>query len=74
MMARMNATTGPPLRRLVLDVPEVADLLGVSVRTVRTLIASGKLRSYKIGVLRKVDHQAVLDYLASVEETPAQTA
>jgi excisionase family DNA binding protein len=52
---------------LVLDVPDVQCLLGLkSRRAVENLIRAGRLRSYKVGRLRKIDRQAVLDYLESV--------
>ncbi len=54
--------------RLVLNVPDVMRMLDVSRKTVEKLIREGKLRSYKVESLRKVDRQAVLDYLASVQE------
>lgn len=50
--------------KLVLDVPEVMTLLGLkSRRSVEALIKSGQLKSYMVLSLRKVDRQAVQDYL-----------
>lgn len=60
-----NCTCGHRCQeKLVLDVPEVMTLLGLrSRRSVEALIKSGQLKSYMVLSLRKVDRQAVLDYL-----------
>ena len=61
--------------RLLFRVEEVAEVLGLGTTTVKGLIASGELRSVKIGGCRRVrveDLRAYLDSLApEVDECPA---
>lgn len=52
--------------RWVYDVTDVMRILGISRRTVEELIRAGQLKSYKVRSLRKIDRQAVRDYLDSV--------
>lgn len=52
--------------RLVYDVTDVQRILGLkSRRSVEKLIKSGRLRSYMVLSLRKIDRSAVEEYLAS---------
>jgi excisionase family DNA binding protein len=50
----------------LLSTREVADALGVSVRRVQAMIASGRLRAQKVGTTWVVQSSA----LASVEDRP----
>lgn len=52
--------------RLVYDVPDVARILGISIRSVNVLIKSGRIKSYKVLSLRKIDRAAVETYLQTV--------
>lgn len=53
---------------LVLEVPEVQVLLKLkSRRSVEKLIRSGKLKSYLVGRLRRIDLHAVHEFLADAE-------
>ena len=54
---------GPDALQL-LEVPQVADLLGVSSRTVRRLVYSGKLSSVKIGKLLRISPEDLAAYIA----------
>lgn len=67
-------TRRPPVTRQR-TTAEVADLLGVDVRTVRRLIAAGLLGARNIatrpGAVRwRVGEDQLADYLAAVEYTP----
>lgn len=66
-----RCTCGDPL---VYDVPDVERVLKISRSSVYALISTGQLRSYKVLGSRKVDRQAVLDYLNDAAETPATTS
>ncbi|WP_345562664.1 helix-turn-helix domain-containing protein [Nonomuraea rosea] len=60
---------------LVLDVPDVQRLLKLkSRRSVEKLIHSGKLKSYLVGRLRRIDIQAVHDFLAEAESPESRAA
>lgn len=48
---------------LILGTKEVADVLGVHINTVKHLIATGTLPSFKIGRIRKVDKVDLKLYL-----------
>lgn len=56
---------------LVYNVADVERVLRISRSTVYTLIRTGQLATYRVCGSRKVDKQAVLDYLASVKDTSA---
>lgn len=43
----------------VYTVEEVAKLLKVSVKTVRTLIKEGKIESFRVGVQRRITREAL---------------
>ena len=43
----------------LLSVPEAVDLLGVSERTVKAMVADGRLESVKLGSRRLIPEQAV---------------
>lgn len=46
---------------------EVAEVLRVSPRTVDRLIASGELPSVKIGGSRRIQHEALLNFISRHE-------
>lgn len=50
----MHARIGRDFPRPLLTIKETADLSGFSARTVERLIASGRLRSTKIGRSRRI--------------------
>lgn len=52
---------------ILLSVPEVAERLGVSRRTVERLIAGRELKSVKVGSLTRVRESELLRYLESLE-------
>jgi excisionase family DNA binding protein len=54
-----TATAGRKLYRT----HEVADVLGLGVTTVKALIASGELRSIKVGGARRVSAKALDDFV-----------
>lgn len=54
-----------PSLPLVLDVPGVATILGCGTRTVRNLLASGELRSVRLGRLIRVPREALIDFLSA---------
>jgi excisionase family DNA binding protein len=51
----------------LLGVREAAARLGVSERTIRALIASGELRSLRVGRRRLVPVDAIADYVRGIE-------
>lgn len=55
---------GPRLRKL-LTIPETAEVLNTSTRTVRRLIESGDLTAHRIGRLVRLSEADILVYLAS---------
>lgn len=57
----------PPAGRLR-SLAEVADYLGVSVRTVRRLIARGELRAHRVGRSLRVQDAEVAAYVAASME------
>jgi excisionase family DNA binding protein len=65
------ATSQAPSRsdgRLLLDLPQVADALSLSLRSVQNLIYRGQLRSLTVGRSRRV---ALADLAAFVEDLRA---
>jgi excisionase family DNA binding protein len=60
-----SAPTKPPapIVEPVKTLTEVAELLQVSRRTIERLVASGKLRSVRIGANIRVEPLAIRDYL-----------
>lgn len=83
MISRMTATATPPRcancgaeqdDQMVYDIADVERVLDISRSSVYTLIRTRQLRSYRVLGSRKVDRQAVLDYLANAADTPAATA
>ena len=56
-------TSATPDIPVVLDVPAVATILGCGDRTVRNLIATGALRSVRLGRLIRVPREALIDFL-----------
>ncbi len=56
-----------PPARILYPVPEVAQLLGaITDRYVWKLVETGALRSVKIGRRRLIPHDALAEYLASL--------
>jgi excisionase family DNA binding protein len=53
--------------RLLFRVEEVAEVLGLGTTTVKGLIASGALRSVKIGAARRVSATALAEYVARLD-------
>lgn len=53
--------------RITLTVPETARRMGISVRTVRALVASGELRSSLVGGRRLITIEAIKELLAERE-------
>lgn len=49
--------------RLLYDIPQSAEKLNLSQRTVATLIASGALQSIKVGRRRLIPRQALDNYI-----------
>ena len=47
----------------VLSTDEVAEVLGVTSKTVRVLISSGELKGIRVGKLYKVTKDVLLEYL-----------
>jgi excisionase family DNA binding protein len=64
--ARATSSKGKPFpeRRQLRSIDYAAEVLNCSTDSVRRLIASGKIRSVKIGALRRIPDQE-LDRLAS---------
>src|SRR3712207_6311819 len=55
----------------MLDVPAVADRLGISTKAVRALILRGELRAYKVANRLRIEPEDLDDYLrAAVVEPP----
>lgn len=74
-MISAMTTTAPPQcicgkDRLVCDIGDVERLLDISRSSAYKLIRTGQLRSYKVLGSRKVDLDAVLDYLRNATDTP----
>lgn len=59
MDAREQATDGGAAIRLAYDTKELGAALGISERTVRELIAEGKIKAISIGRLRRVPYAEV---------------
>lgn len=55
-------------QRRLLSVPEVADLLHVSVKSVREHVRAGHLPSLKVGHLRRFDPASLEKWIADLEE------
>ena len=71
MTIQLELPSLPPLRLLKLD--EVTRMLQVSRSCLHRIINEGKLKSYKIGRLRRVMLDDVLSYLQSQQESPSIT-
>jgi excisionase family DNA binding protein len=52
----------------IMTVQEVADLLQVSVQTVRSMTATNQLPSYKIGVLIRYNRNQIMKMFGGTEE------
>ena len=55
----------------MLDVPDVAERLGVSVKAVRGLIARGELAAYKVAGRIRIDPADLEDYLGASRVRPS---
>jgi excisionase family DNA binding protein len=71
MTIQLELPSLPPVRLLKLD--EVSRMLQVSKGCLHRILTEGKLRSYKIGRLRRVMLDDILSYLQSQQEWPAVT-
>lgn len=56
-------TNYPP----VLTVRDVAQILGVTQKTVRNLIKSGAITSFKVGRLIRIPKDKLIDYLENTD-------
>ena len=54
------------MSKLLLTVPEVADVLNIGRTRVYDLMRSGELGSVKIGALRRVHVDAIEEYITSL--------
>lgn len=54
------------------SIDEVADRLGVSIKSVRRMVASGELSSLKIRNLYRISNEAFNDFLKSYEVIPSE--
>jgi excisionase family DNA binding protein len=64
--ANGNVTAVP--ERLAYSVPEVAQLLGTTERYVWTLVETERIKSFKIGRLRKVSAEALRNFVRAAEQ------
>jgi excisionase family DNA binding protein len=60
---------GGPVSLLV-DVPQAAEVLGLSSRQVERLVASGELRSVKVGAARRIRRSDLDAYVAGLAPGP----
>jgi excisionase family DNA binding protein len=60
------SSSNPPQNYRLLTVTEVADRLQVSIRTVRRLIASEKIKALRIGRAIRVSPAALDAYMSAV--------
>lgn len=49
---------------------EIADMLDVSAQTIRRLCRNGKIRAMRVGILWKISHTDLNDYLTSNGGSP----
>lgn len=72
----MSTTVSPLPHRAAHSINEARRLLGgIAQPTIYGLIASGKLRSFKVGRRRFVSDEAIRDYITTAErETAASNA
>jgi excisionase family DNA binding protein len=63
-----SATANARLRRL-LSISEAAEALGVSHRTVRSLVYAGTLRSIKVGTRRLIAVEDLEGFVRSLRES-----
>jgi excisionase family DNA binding protein len=63
-MAETSELPKAPTEKLLLSLPQVAEQLSVSVRTVHRLLSTGQLPTVKIGRSVRVPAQAVRDWIA----------
>lgn len=54
-------------KKLLYTVPEVANILGIGVTKVWSLIAMCEIQSVQIGRSRRVTEAALLDFVAALE-------
>jgi len=66
-VAKSNLKETALAERYAYRVPEAAKLLGLCPRTINDLIATGRLRSVKIGGSRRVTPEAIKQMLAEAE-------
>jgi excisionase family DNA binding protein len=58
---------GPPARKLLYDVEEVIDLIGLGRSKLYQYILSGELRSLKLGRRRKIPADALPEFIAKLQ-------
>lgn len=51
------------MARRLIDCQEAADRLRISVKTVRSMAAEGRIPSYKVGGLYRIDERQLNDWL-----------
>jgi excisionase family DNA binding protein len=56
----------PPKPAHLISTAAAAERLGVSPNTVRSLIAQGLIKGYKVGRLIKLDSEAVEDFISEI--------
>jgi excisionase family DNA binding protein len=58
--------------KLLVSPEDAAEILSLSVRRIYELLAHGRIRSFKIGKVRRIPMEALRDYIARLEqEQPA---
>lgn len=63
----MPELTAPPLPAPLLNRKQAADILGVSLRTIDTLIFNGTLRVVRLGASVRIRPEAIVDLLNASE-------
>jgi excisionase family DNA binding protein len=64
-LSALSPRKGHPMNDRLLSIAEVAQWLGCGPRTVRRLIADGRLTAHKIGRVLRIDPGSVEAFLAS---------
>lgn len=58
------------MEKLLVTPEEAADLLAISRSKLHQLLRDGRLESVQIGVSRRIPHDALSDYVATLRATP----
>jgi excisionase family DNA binding protein len=61
-------------KRLAYSVEEAADLIGIGRTFMFYLVGTGEVDSFKIGKLRKISHEALVEYLKRLSAEQAAAA